>query len=148
MLFRSKLPIPENLPHDFNYNAYYAAYIRSNLDAVPVAESDVIKIKAQANDAFTAMTIANTVCDVLSARNLRIRKEEVSGVRALIEEQQKTYRQKLEKAESDLRNFKVKSNVTSLDEQVRETLSRVSQIDVAYQQAKAERKKTDRKSVV
>ncbi|NIA30516.1 MAG: polysaccharide biosynthesis tyrosine autokinase [Actinobacteria bacterium] len=140
---KKKLPIPENLPHDFNYNAYYAAYIRSNLDAVPVAESDVIKIKAQANDAFTAMTIANTVCDVLSARNLRIRKEEVSGVRALIEEQQKTYRQKLEKAESDLRNFKVKSNVTSLDEQVRETLSRVSQIDVAYQQAKAERKKTE-----
>jgi len=142
---KKKLPVPENLPHDFNYNAYYAAYIRSNLDAVPVAESDVIKIKVQANDALTAMTIANTVCDVLTRRNLRIRKEEVSGVRALIEEQQKAYHKKLEKAESNLRKFKEQSHVTSLDEQVRETLSRVSQIDVAYQQAKAERVKTEEK---
>ncbi len=142
---KKKLPKLENVPQDFNYDAYYAAFIRGNVDAVPVAESDVIKIKVQGNDALTAMTIANTVCDVLTKRNLRIRKEEVSGVRALIEEQQKAYHHKLEKAESDLRNFKEQSHVTSLDEQVRETLSRVSQIDVAYQQAKAERAKTEEK---
>lgn len=136
------IPLPKERPEGFDVTAYYAAKIRDNIKAAPVAESDVIQIKIQANDAFSAATIANTVTAVLAERNLRIRREEVSGVRTFIEEQREKYRERLEDAEATLRRFKETNRVTSLDKEVAEVLHRVTQIDALYQETKANREKT------
>lgn len=137
------IPLPEERPEGFDVTAYYAAKIRDNIKAAPVAESDVIQIKVQAHDALSAATIANTVTAELSERNLRIRREEVSGVRTFIEEQREKYRDRLEEAESTLRRFKESNRVTSLDKEVAEVLHRVTQIDALYQETKANREKTE-----
>jgi tyrosine-protein kinase Etk/Wzc len=137
------IPLPAERPEGFDVTAYYAAKIRDNIKAAPVAESDVIQIKVQANDALSAATIANTITAVLSERNLRIRREEVSGVRTFIEEQREKYRDRLEDAESTLRLFKENNRVTSLDKEVAEVLHRVTQIDALYQETKANREKTE-----
>ncbi len=136
------IPLPKERPEGFDVTAYYAAKIRDNIKAAPVAESDVIQIKIQANDAYSAATIANTVTAVLAERNLRIRREEVSGVRTFIEEQREKYRERLEDAEATLRRFKEANRVTSLDKEVAEVLHRVTQIDALYQETKANREKT------
>ncbi|NLP10172.1 polysaccharide biosynthesis tyrosine autokinase [bacterium] len=137
------MPLPEDKPEGFDVTAYYAARIRENLKAAPMAESDVIQIKVRSNNAFSAAAIANTVTSVLAERNLRIRREEVSGVRSFIEEQREKYRERLEDAEALLRRFKETNRVTSLDKEVAEVLHRVTQIDALYQETKANREKTE-----
>ncbi|MDZ7371136.1 MAG: polysaccharide biosynthesis tyrosine autokinase, partial [candidate division KSB1 bacterium] len=121
-----------------------AAVIRNNLEAVPIAESDVIQIRVRAErDPALAMTIANTLCEVLRDRNLRIRREGVSDMRAFIEEQRQTYRKKLDEAEAALRRFKIENRVTALDKEVEEELQLAKNIELQYQQAKNERIKTE-----
>jgi uncharacterized protein involved in exopolysaccharide biosynthesis/Mrp family chromosome partitioning ATPase len=138
-----KIPLPDDRGNDFDIKAFYAAKLRGDIDATPIAESDIIQIKVHANDPYSAMTIANTLCKVLSDRNLNIRQKEVSGVRSLIEEQRDAYKQRLESAESALRQFKESNRVTSLDKEVEEVLRRITQIDVAYKEARADREKTE-----
>jgi uncharacterized protein involved in exopolysaccharide biosynthesis/Mrp family chromosome partitioning ATPase len=137
------IPLPEELEEGFDLRKYYAAIIKDNITATPVAESDVIQVDVKANDAYSAMTIANTVADVLAERNLRLRREEVSGVRAHIEEQLKLYRQKLDNAETQLRRFKERNQVTSLNKEVEEVLQRATHVDKLYAEAKTDRDKIE-----
>ncbi|MBN2001372.1 polysaccharide biosynthesis tyrosine autokinase [candidate division KSB1 bacterium] len=139
-----RIQLPEDIDENFDKTKFYAAVIKSNIKAAPVAESDVIEINVEAPDAYSAMTIANTLTDVLSNRNLRLHREEVSGVRALIEEQRQQYKERLETAENSLRQFKVKNRVTYLGAQVEEDIQRSSQIQKSYQEAKTKRQKTER----
>ncbi len=138
-----KINLPENIDENFDKTKFYAAVVKGNIKAAPVAESDVIQIDVEAPDAYSAMTIANTVADVLAERNLRLHKEEVSGVRTLIEEQLKEYASRLEKAENELRRFKVSNRVTSLGTQIEEDIQRSSQIHKNYQEAKTSRERTE-----
>ncbi|OGC01873.1 hypothetical protein A2V82_02610 [candidate division KSB1 bacterium RBG_16_48_16] len=137
-----EMPLPKKTNEKFDRRTFYAAKIRKNIQASPAAESDIIQIKVRANDNYAAMVIANTVCDVLEKRNLRIRQQEVSGVRSFIEEQRENYSNKLEEAESALRDFKEVNRVTSLDKEVEEVLRRITQIDALYQETKANLNKT------
>ncbi len=141
---KAQFPLPENPPPDFDSNAFYAALIKSNTEAVPLAESDVIEIRVKAeNDPYVAMTIANTICDVLKDRNLRIRREGVSDMRAFLEEQLQAYKIRLNDAEAALRQFKVNNRVTSLDKEVEEQLKLAKNIELMYQEAKNERERTE-----
>jgi len=141
---KAQFPLPEKPSHNFDRDSYYAAIIKSNIEAVPQAESDVIQIRVKAeNDPYVAMTIANALTDVLTNRNLRIRREGVSDVRLFLEEQLETYQKKLERAEAALRQFKVNNRVTSLDREVEEQLKLTKTIELQYQQAKNERQRTE-----
>ncbi|MBN1542976.1 AAA family ATPase [candidate division KSB1 bacterium] len=126
-----------------NPTAYYAARIRKNIQANPVAESQVIRISSAFADPFAAMTVTNTLTQVLQDRNLRLRQQQVGGVRGFIEEQRQIYKERLETAEAALRRFKESNRITSLDQEVEELLRRVSHIDGQYQTARAERAKTE-----
>lgn len=141
---KEQLPLPENPSSNFDKDSFYAALIKSNIEAVPQAESDVIQIRVKAeNDPYVAMTIANTLCDILETRNLRIRREGVSDMRSFLEGQLKTYKARLEKAEAALREFKVNNRVTSLDKEVEEQLKLTKSIELMYQQAKNDRERTE-----
>lgn len=141
---KEQLPMPENPSPNFDKDSFYAALIKSNIEAVPQAESDVIQIRVKAeNDPYVAMTIANTLCDILATRNLRIRREGASDMATFLEGQLETYKTKLEKAEAALREFKVNNRVTSLDKEVEEQLKLAKNIELMYQQAKNERERTE-----
>ena len=141
---RQKFPLPEQQSAHFDRNAYYAAIIRSNMSVAPLAESDIIQVKMTANhDPQLALALANTVCDVLKQRNLRLRRQEVSSVRTFIEEQQLNYKKRLEEAEEALRQFKTSNRVTSLDKEVEEQLKLASNIELRYQEVRSDREKTE-----
>ncbi len=142
---REALPVPDSPPPDFDIDAFHAAIIKSNVEAVPVAESDVIQIRVKAaDDPYIAMTIANTLSEVLQDRNLRIRREGVSDMRVFIEEQLLSYKRKLDEAEAALRTFKVNNRVTSLDKEVEEQLQLSKNIELMYQEARNERERTEK----
>jgi capsular exopolysaccharide synthesis family protein len=141
---KAQFPLPENPSLDFDRDAFYAALIKSNIEAVPQAESDVIQVRVKAeHDPYVAMTVANALCDVLTDRNLRIRREGVSDVRSFLEEQLQTYKFKLESAEAALRQFKVNNRVTSLDNEVEEQLKLAKNIELMHQEAKIELQRTE-----
>ncbi|MDZ7724662.1 MAG: GNVR domain-containing protein [candidate division KSB1 bacterium] len=141
---REQFSLPENRPDHFDKSAYYAAIIRSNLSVAPLAESDIIQVKLTANhDPQLALALANTLCDVLKERNLRLRRQEVSSVRSFIEEQQLNYKQRLEDAEEALRRFKTNNQVTSLDREIEEQLKLSSNIELRYQEARSERERAE-----
>lgn len=139
----NQFPLPKNPKPHFDKTSYIAAIIKSNIEAVPMAESEVIQIRVRAeNDPLLAMTVANTLCDVLQERNLRIRREGVSDMRTFIEEQREAYKRKLAETEEALRQFKVTNRVTALDKEVEEELQLAKSIEMQYQQAKNERERT------
>jgi uncharacterized protein involved in exopolysaccharide biosynthesis/Mrp family chromosome partitioning ATPase len=139
---KNQFPTPKNPRPQFDKTAYIAAIIKGNLEAVPVAESDVIQIRARAEkDPYLAMTLANTLCDVLQDRNLRIRREGVSDMRNFLDEQRESYKRKLDDAELALRQFKVNNRVTALDKEVEEELKLAKNIELQYQQAKNEKER-------
>ncbi len=135
----------EELEEDIDLRAYYAAKIRKNMDAKPVAESDVIAISYQNSDPRIAMTVANSISQVLQERNLRLRQEQAGGVKEFIAEQRNRYKQRLDESEQNLRQFKESNQVTSLDNQVEELIHRASSIEALYQTVKSEREKTEKR---
>jgi len=136
-----KIPNP-HLPYGLTKEKFVARRIRRSISAEPVRDTDIIKIKTQANDPMFAAIIANTVTDVLKERRLKIKREEISGVRKFIEVQLETVREQLLKAEQNLRDFKEKNRVTSLDQESEELLRRMTEAEVLYNEAKTEREKT------
>lgn len=131
-----------HLSYGFTREKFVARRIRRSISAEPVRDTDIIKIKTQANDPMFAAIIANTVTDVLKERRLKIKREEISGVRKFIEVQLETVREQLLKAEQNLRDFKEKNRVTSLDQESEELLRRMTEAEVLYNEAKTEREKT------
>jgi capsular exopolysaccharide synthesis family protein len=138
-----KIQLPEQIDKNFDLNKYYAAVIRSSVKAAPVSESDVIQIDAEASDGLSAMVITNTVTKVLTERNLRLRKDEVSGVRAHIEEQRQRYKEQLDVAESRLKQYKMRNRITSLSKENEGMLATITHIDKLYQESKTAREKEE-----
>jgi len=136
---------PEPLPPDFDKEKYISSIIHGNISADPVANSDVIKIKARANTPRAAMVIANTVAQVLKERNLKVRREETSNVRRLIEDQLRKFKKQLEDAEEALRRYKEKNKITSLDQEASQIFERITEAEVLYNQAKTNREAAEKR---
>ncbi len=140
---KAQLPMPEDADPDYDRRNHLGQLFRENLKAAPMAESDVIEVSVRAeNDPRLAQILTNTLCDVLQERNLRLRTEQMTGLRAFIEGQQFTYQQKLKEAEEALRRFKVENRVTAMDKEIEEQLRLATSIELRYQEAKSNRQKT------
>jgi len=139
-----QIPLPKDREADFNKREYYIRYLRKRIDAAPLAESEVIQVSVKSdNNPRLAQLLTNALCDALKDRSLQIRQQEVSGVRAFIEEQQKEYKANLQQADEELRQFKVDNRVTMIDKEIEEQLQRATFIEMQYQQARSDRQKTE-----
>lgn len=112
--------------------------IQKSISAEPIRGSDVVKIKAQANNAKIASIIANAVAEVLKQRNLEARLGEIHNVRKTIEDQLEYFKQKVEQTEQALRDYKEKNKVTSIDKESSEILGRISAAEVEYNRVKTQ----------
>jgi capsular exopolysaccharide synthesis family protein len=130
-------PIPSELDKTFNKEKFIANEIQQRIFANSVPNSEIIKIKIEAYSPIAAQVIANTVAEVLKKRNLDVRREESNNVRKIIEEQLVTFKKQLDESEIALKIFKEKSNVTVIDREAEEIFRRITEAEVAYNQAKA-----------
>lgn len=137
--------IPNPPPHGLTRKKFVAQVIRKNISAEPVRDADIIKIGVQANNAMSAAIIANTVGDVLKVRRLKVKREEVSAIREFIETQLEVTRGQLLNAEQALKDFKEKNKVTYLDQESREVLRGMTEVEVLYTRAKADREETEQR---
>jgi polysaccharide chain length determinant protein (PEP-CTERM system associated) len=122
-----------------------ARRIRKRISAEPVRDADIIRLKVQAGDPQAAATVANAISEVLRERRLQIKREESSGLRQFIESQIEVVGQQLRSVEEALKEFKETNRITYLDQESQEILRRMTEAEVLYNKAKAERMETDQR---
>ena len=140
----AKFSFPDPLPPKFDRVAFTASKIREGLSTQTVRESDIIKISIQGNDPEVCSIVANTVAEVMKLRSVEVRREEIRSVRDFVEEQLSIFSDQLRKAEESLKTFKEENRVTSLNEESREILERITGAETLYNRERANRGATER----
>ncbi|MDZ7262179.1 MAG: GumC family protein, partial [candidate division KSB1 bacterium] len=133
------LKFPDPPPSDFSEDKFIGRQLQKNLTVEVVRGADILKIKVQANDPTAAKIIANTYVDRIREWNLRKKREEIYSTRDFVEKQLAVFQDKLNTAEEALRAFKEKNKMISLSDASTEILRRMTEAEVSYNQAKAER---------
>jgi len=110
-----------------------------------VRDADIIKVKVRAGEPNVASTVANTIVEVLQRRRVEAIREEISEQRRYIEEQLPKIEERLEKAELALKEFKEENKVVALDEQSKEMLRGLTEAEVLYNEAKADREEIEQR---
>lgn len=134
---KAMFPLPEKLNSDFNHERFIADQIRKGITVSSINESEVIVIEVAAYTPLAAEVIANTIAEVLKKRKMAIKQEESSQVREIIESQLVNFKQQLDSAETALKDFKEQSKVTVINQEAEEIFKRITEAEVAYNQARA-----------
>ncbi|MFQ5823648.1 MAG: polysaccharide biosynthesis tyrosine autokinase [bacterium] len=144
----NRFNFPEELSLNFDKVKFITKKIKSSISTSLVRKTDVIKIKVLTHDPFLSMSLANKAADVLRERNLKLKRNEVSGLRQFIEEQLSIFQEKLSRSEKKLMQFKENHRITSLERESAEILRRITDAEVKYNQVKAQRKSTEERLTV
>ena len=143
---RRLLGFANSRPENFDPDRYVIRQIQKGI-SVGQAEktSSVLSIAFDSENAELAREVTNTVVDVLKRRNLMERRKEFSGLKEFIDRQIKVVEQELHTAEDALQNFKGSHNIASLGDESREILTRITQVEVLYNQVLADTKARQKK---
>ncbi len=130
---------PEPLPENFNAERHVVNSISKNMSVQLVKTTDLVTISYASENPRLAKTVANAVTTVLQKSNLRARREEYTSVKAFIDEQIRIVKERLQQAEDTLRDYKTHQNITSLEDESKEVLQRITQAEVLYNQVQADK---------
>lgn len=131
-------PLPKNPAPDFSKEEYIVYQIHKRISAVPVHNSEVIKIQVEAYSPLAAKVIANTVTEVFQQRNLKFRKEKTTNARKIIEDQLINFKSQLDGAEIALKKFKEQNKVTVINREAEEIYKRITEAEIVYNSTKAD----------
>jgi uncharacterized protein involved in exopolysaccharide biosynthesis len=140
--------VPEPLPADFNAEQYLIQAIRRNMSVTLIKTTDLVKIAYTSASPELARTVANNVTTVLQKTNLSVRRQEFTSVREFIDEQIRVVKERLRQAEDTLRDFKTQENITSLEDESKEILQRITQAEVLANQIQAQKDAWQKRLVV
>ena len=110
-----------------------------------VRDADIIKVKVRAGEPKVASEVANTIVEVLKRRRAEAIRKEISEQRRYIEEQLPKIEERLARVEQELKEFKEKNKVVALDEQSKEMLRGLTEAEVLYNEAKADREEIEQR---
>ena len=130
-------PLPGMQDADFDKDEYIIEKIQKSISTNSTLNSNVIQIKTRAYTEHAAMTIANTIADVLIQRNISVRKEATSSVRQMIEDQLKIFEEQLRESEMILKEFKESGKVTYIEKESEEIFRRITEAEVIYNRIKS-----------
>jgi uncharacterized protein involved in exopolysaccharide biosynthesis/Mrp family chromosome partitioning ATPase len=131
---RQLFPFPDPMPAKFDTGRYIVGLIRAELSVELIKTTDLVTISYGCESPELAKFVANAVTAVLQKSNLRVRRQEYTNVREFVDEQIRLVKNRLQQAEDTLRNFKAHENITSLEDESKEILQRITQAEVLYNQ--------------
>jgi tyrosine-protein kinase Etk/Wzc len=131
--------LPDARPANFSRDKFIAGTIKKNLEVLNVRGADIIKIKIQANNPLAAKIIADAYADHIVDWFLKKNKAEISNIRSFVEGQINVFQEKLRTAEEELLEFKEHNDLIKLSDASSEMISSLTDVEVAYNQAKTER---------
>jgi tyrosine-protein kinase Etk/Wzc len=136
---RKLFRFPDPLPSRFDAERHVVSLIRAGLSAELIKTTDLVNIAYACENPQLAKIVANTVTTMLQKNNLRIRRQEYTSVREFVDEQIRVVKDRLQQAEEALRDYKSHENITSLEDESKEILQRVTQAEVLYNQIQTEK---------
>lgn len=143
---RGLFRLPDEPVEGFDKEQYIVKKINESAFAmVSEAASNMIVVSFESENPELTQKVANTMTQVLQKSNLDYRRKESSTLRKFVEEQIKVVEQRLQVTEDSLRNFREEANITSLDEETREILRRITEAENLYNQIKTRRDAAEKK---
>lgn len=137
---RRSYPMPSHLPDDFDRRNYVIEKIRESVLATQLSkESNMITIHFDSEHPRVAARVANTIVRVLHKNNLDFRRKEFSSMKTFIDEQIGLVEKELRRAEDVLRNFKAGDSITSIDDESRELLRRITGAEILHNKIQTEK---------
>ncbi len=137
---------PDLQPADLNTERYMITRIQAGISVLHTeATPNILTISFNSQNAELAKLLTNTVNEVLKNTTLAHRRREFTSLRQFIEEQIKITKKKLDKSEKALSQFKTSDSITSLQDESREILRRVTQAEILYNEIKTEKRAKERK---
>ena len=136
------------LPHfkpEYKRDRFLVKTVQENLSFNQVRGTEVVNIAFDCEDRYLAQVVTNAAADVLIQRNLTVRRQQYSNVKNFIEEQFEIVKQRLQESEQRLKEFKERENITSLEDQSREILERITQAEIIYNEVRSTRKEVQEK---
>lgn len=138
--------LPDDPQEGFDKEKYLVQKIQeSSIASGSEKASNTIVVAFDSDNPELAQTVANTMTQVLQKSNLDYRRKESAGLRKFVEEQIKVVEQRLQASEDSLRTFREKANITSLDEETKEILRRITEAENLYNQIKTNRDAAEKK---
>ncbi len=101
--------------------------------------TDIVMIKVTDIDPLVAADIANTLAQVYMNYSINIKGSEARSAYGFITQQIETTAPILKKLENELEDFKQKGNIVSIDEEAKEKISTLAQLEREYLATKKER---------
>lgn len=143
---RSELSFSEAEADSALFTRYVINDIQDNLSVAQVEGTpSILTISFDSRSAELAQAVSNTAVDVLRRNNLGYRRNEFANLREFIDGQIKVVEGKLEAAEEALSKFKSDDNITSLEDESREILRRITQAEILNNEVQTKRKAREKK---
>lgn len=107
-------PLPKDKTKDFNVTEYIAKQIRNRISVHAVPNTQIIRIGIDAYSPEAAKVIADLIADEFKKNKSENRKEETRYKKIDVEEQLADFKNKLDNAENNLKEFKEKNRFTDI----------------------------------
>ena len=144
---RARFALPNTPAPGFNRMVFITSVIQKSIAAFPLHTSNLFRIQVQLNDPKLCFAVANASVRILQEREYRIHLRGVVELRNFIDKQLQAFGTQLEGSESNLKTFKEKNKITSLDSESEEMLHRMTEAEVLYNSTQADRGATEKKLV-
>jgi tyrosine-protein kinase Etk/Wzc len=142
---QARFTLPNPAPPDFSEVEFAATQVHRSMTAYAVRGSNLLKVAAQTHDPVLSHDIASTAVRVFEERNARIEREGVTGIRRFVEDQLARFEVQLTESEEALRRYQEEHDIASFATQSNEVLRRMTDAEVAYNSATANRQSLERK---
>lgn len=138
--------LPDSKPTDFDSEGYVITLIQEAISAEQTEKTpNVLTLSFDSENAELAKQVTDTVVDMLKNSSLTYRRQEFASLKQFIDEQIKVAERQLHQAEDALSSFKGSDNITSLEDESREILRRITQAEILDNQIQTDREAKESK---
>ena len=138
---REKFRYLSSFAPELDFENFSVMTIKNNLSFNPVTGTEIVDISFESESPELTKVVAVTASKVLIKKNLSVKRQQYSSVKKFVEEQFGIVKARLNKAETALKDFKETQNISSLEDESREILRRMTQAEVVYNQVRSDKKK-------
>ncbi len=131
--------VPEDAPPDFDRAAYISEKINRSISAVAIRGSAVLQISIEMSNPALCRDLANIAVQVFQDRIYKVRQQGVTGVRSFLEEQLTRIQSQLADTEEQLKDYKQKNHIISVDRASQGLLRKMTEAEVLYNSVKSSR---------
>ena len=139
--------IPKNISAGEIRNSKPFLSIIQRLKSLMTAEKEgvtnIINIKVISENAEESALVANAVARAYRYYNIKEKNRKTSETKSFVEEQLRLTSNRLTQAEEELRAFREDYSLISMDDQTRNTLDRLNDVEIEFEKVKKQKKEVE-----